>query len=107
MKGRHTNMVKTQYRRANSVKRVSIDYLKDRGDEEIVFIPRSTVTSRIVKLQNPAFYKKSNNIILKKLIDAFYNQDKENFSKQNFVQMDVKSVNECFKGTDIYIYIYD
>lgn len=98
-------MVKTQYRRANSVKRVSSDYLKNLGDEDIVFIPRSTVTSKIVKLQNSSFNKKGSVSVLKILINSFYNQDTDNFAKQNLIQMDVKSVNKCFKDTKIFLYI--
>lgn len=100
-------MVKTQIRRINSVKRISSDELKQLSNEDIVFVPRSTITAEIVKLQNSRSNTKEIVNPLKILIDSFCNQNKENFSKSKLVQMDVKSVNLCFQGKPIFLYIDD
>lgn len=74
-------------------------------DNDIVFIPRSTVSSEIVKLQNLVSKTKTSDQKLMMLVNSYHSQNREYISKSRFVKMSVKTVNECFSDVVITVYV--
>jgi len=98
-------MVKTQIRRTNIVEEYLSNNLAGFDDNDIVFIPRSTVSSEIVKLQNLVSKTKTSDQKLMMLVNSYHSQNREYISKSRFVKMSVKTVNECFSDVVITVYV--
>lgn len=98
-------MVKSKCGRIGGVKRISNQSLGNMSDEDIVYVPRSTITSEIVTLQNQIATQKKKVKTLNRLMEIFNQESDSDFAKRNYIRMNVKVVSECFSEKVIFLYI--
>lgn len=107
MKGLNNNMVKTQFGGSGVVIKISSNELGSYDENTPIFIPRSTVSYEIVKLQNITIKTDLNDKKLLLLINAISDATKDSIHKRHFVRMNAKSVLECFKDEAVPVYVND
>ena len=87
------------------MKKILSNELGKYDDEVIVFVPRVSVSCKIVKLQNSCLKTTPPPKNLTLLIDSVHSQAKQDASKRRFVKMSKKIAYECFKDEKIPVYI--
>ena len=85
--------------------RILSNELEDYEKETEVLLPRSIVCSEIVRLQNQSENTATNQKKLLLLVNTFHAQKTKNFYKKRFVQMEAKTVSECFNEKIVPVYI--
>ena len=75
------------------------------SEDTKVYLPRTTVSYEIVKLQNDLSDLENNQKRIFLLMTTFHSQTKDNISKLRFIQTTAKMVNECFKGDIVSVYL--
>ena len=94
-------MVKAQLGGSNIVTRVLSNQLVEYDGDTTIYIPRSTISGEIVKLQRSGQQTDRNNQKLKTLINSLCTEVK----KRRYIRMSAKDVIECFEGDVISVYI--
>lgn len=98
-------MIEYKYRSNSMVIEISKNDLNKYDDRTMVLVPRGTVSSEIVNLQNASLKTEQTALKLIRLINIFYSQNKNNTLKKRFVKMSIKTVRECFEDNIYTIYI--
>ena len=98
-------MIKAQERGKQVVIKIQSNELQKYADDIQVFVPRTTISSQIVKLQNTRAKTENNTNKLMLLISSFHSQTKNTPIKSKFIKLNAKIVLECFKDEIVSVYI--
>ncbi len=87
--------------------KVHSDKLGDYDENTPIFVPRSTISFEIVRLQNDGKKTDKKNKQLISLINTLSSETNDSIQKRRFVRMSVKSVRECFNDKVVTVYVDD